>query len=182
MTLEELYQQAIQSSTDIGQHLPALRRYAAPCHHITEFGVRSGCSTAALLAGLADLGTGKLTSYDVQPFIRSDEFVEAAKLEGVEFRFYQRDDLAIAIEPTDLLFIDTIHTYRQLDEELRRHEEYVGRWIILHDTYTDDYPDSPGSSGMTMWIAILKLCAKGSWKILDDNPNQFGLTVLERVP
>jgi hypothetical protein len=155
---------------------------ASQCNHATEFGVRAGCSTAALLAGLAEGGGGSLTSYDIQPFMRLDEFGQAAQIEGVEFRFLQRDDLLITIEPTDLLFIDTVHTYRQLDAELRRHEEFVKRWIVLHDTYTDDYPDSPGSSGKEMWIAVLKLCAKGRWRILSDEANQFGLTVLERVP
>lgn len=182
MTLEEFYQEAIQSSRDIGEHLHILRQYASFCQHITEFGVRSGCSTAALLVGLAEQGSGKLISYDTQPFMRQDDFVQAAQLEGVEFCFFQRDDLAITIEPTELLFIDTVHTYQQLDAELRRHEEFVGKWIVLHDTYTDNYPDSPGSSGMEMWIAILKLCSKGHWCIYSDDARQFGLTVLERVP
>jgi hypothetical protein len=185
MTLEELYQDAKASSLDIGEHLKTLRGLAFWCKHVTEFGVRAGCSTAALLAGLADSvddGGGKLMSYDIQPFIRQEEFEQAARAEGVEFCFYQRDDLAITIEPTDLLFIDTVHTYRQLDAELRKHEEWVKRWIVLHDTYTDDYKDSPGSSGKDMWIAVLKLCAKGHWRIQDDDARQFGLTILGRVP
>ncbi len=40
------------------------------------------------------------------------------------------------IEQTDMLFIDTLHTYNQLSKELRKHEKNVNKWIILHDTIT----------------------------------------------
>lgn len=183
-TLRQLYERSWAATKDIGPHMEILARYAAQCPLITEFGVREGCSTAALLCGLAGLlqqPRRRLVSYDVAAFEFEQEYKEAAAAEGIEFVFVRGDDCAQVIEPCDLLFIDTIHTYAQLDKELGMHAGQVGRYIIMHDTYTDNYPDSPGSSGMNMWIAILKLCAMGDWYILEDRRNSFGLTVLKRA-
>ncbi|MGD9307318.1 MAG: glycosyltransferase family 4 protein, partial [Desulfobacterales bacterium] len=43
--LEKIYSQKCETPSDINQHLPILRKYAAQCSHITEFGVRGVVST-----------------------------------------------------------------------------------------------------------------------------------------
>ena len=53
-----------------------------------------------------------------------------------DFHFTVGDTKAIDIEETDLLFIDTLHTYDQLAAELARHGMKARRWIVLHDTTT----------------------------------------------
>lgn len=53
---------------------------------------------------------------------------------GTTFCFIQASTLDIEIDETDLLFIDTQHTYAQLIAELRKHHSKVRRWIALHDT------------------------------------------------
>lgn len=60
MTIEALYQKQLQAHTDIVEHLPTLRKLAAKCKHVTEFDVREGCSTTALLAAQPET----LESYD----------------------------------------------------------------------------------------------------------------------
>lgn len=181
ITLKELYEQAYERDLvtwrDMAPLMDTLLQYAKQCPLITELGVRTGCTTAVFL----EAHPRRLISYDVAAFEYENEYREAAQAEGVEFVFIRGDDCAEPIKPTDLLFIDTIHTYAQLDKELAMHADNVGQYIIMHDTYTDNYHDSPGSSGMNMWIAILKLCAMGKWRIKADYRNSFGLTVLERV-
>ena len=62
------YDEKCALTSDIGEHLPVLRRYAAGCGHVTELGVRTVVSTWAFLAGLqASKGQGPkvLVSVDV---------------------------------------------------------------------------------------------------------------------
>jgi hypothetical protein len=178
MTINELYERKLKESTDINEHMPRLKWYASQCTHVTEFGVRGGCSTVALLAGQPR----SLTCYDVEPFKELDLFRQVAKSVGSEFVFFQQDDCQSEIAPTDLLFIDSRHTYEQLDRELRMHAGKVNHYIIMHDTYSmpDPANGAPENNGKEMWIAILKLIAWGDWEIREDFSNQNGLTVLGR--
>jgi len=44
------------------------------------------------------------------------------------------DTIPVVIEQTDLLFIDTLHTYDCLSRELELHGDKVNKYIIFHDT------------------------------------------------
>jgi hypothetical protein len=173
MTLDELFIRKQRESGDINEHMPALRWLAGTVDSITEFGVRTGCSTAAFLAGKPK----KLTSYDINPFTEAALFKQIGKENGTEFNFIQANDLAVDIAPTDMLFIDTVHTYDQLDAELQKHSGKVSKYLIFHDTYGRPTPSSPEMDGMGLWVAILKLLVNG-WCIREDFRNQSGLTII----
>jgi hypothetical protein len=53
---------------------------------------------------------------------------------SIDYSFQERDVLQLEIEPTELLFIDTLHTYNQLIKELEIHSNKVSKYIVLHDT------------------------------------------------
>ena len=59
--LEQNYNKALNTPSDIYQHLPTLLKYGKECNHITEFGVRGIVSTWALLMAQPE----KLISYDI---------------------------------------------------------------------------------------------------------------------
>ena len=142
--------------SDINEHLPTLCKYASMCDHVTEFGVRSVISTFALLAGSPKM----MVSYDIE-----DICMDALELEAkgtVRFRFLQGDTTKITISPTDLLFIDTLHNYRQLNTELELHASKVGKYIIMHDTTTfgeigESYKGLPEKG---LWLAIEEFLVK----------------------
>jgi hypothetical protein len=91
-------------------------------------GTRHCNSTTAFLAAIVD--TDKtLISYDLY---RSPSVDECEKLKN--FKFYKEDTLDITIPKVDLLFIDTLHTYFQLTNELNLHSKNVNKYIVLHDT------------------------------------------------
>jgi hypothetical protein len=174
MNLEELYFVGLRQKTDIHQHLPVLRALAAQVEHVTEFGVRTGQSTTALLAAQPKV----LKSYDIA------DLGVAAKLRPLQgrtdFTFTVADTRAITIEPTDLLFIDTLHTYDQLKEELRLHGDKARRWIVMHDTTTfGDSGEVPGTRGL--WAAVEEFVAQGAFVVKERRTNNNGLTVLERM-
>lgn len=128
--LETIYNMCVVHKCDTNELFPTLRGYAEKCEHVTEFGVRGVFTTWAFLAARPK----RLVSYDIE----YNGNIEGAKKEaakaGVDFEFRQENTLHADIEKTDLLFIDTLHTYHQLKAELERHAGRVGKFIILHDT------------------------------------------------
>jgi hypothetical protein len=180
---------------DINEHLPTLRKYASLCDHVTELGTRFAISTHAFLIACPK----KFVSIDLnyhffQPFEK--DVRNFASHCATDFEFIVGDVLEMEIEETDLLFIDTLHTYNQLSLELRAHESRVKRWIILHDTETygerDEvfYEDAKISdkvkninvskSGLRLAVSDFLRDFK-EWQIKEHFSNNNGLTVLERA-
>lgn len=173
-TLDELYDLVCETPSDINEHCPTLREYARRAEAVTELGMRHGVSTIALLAGVAEHPDAWLTSYDLGPSPMATLLTQLDQ----RFSFIEGDSLSVSIRPTELLFIDTLHTYRQLRAELDRHADKVSRWIILHDTTT--YGERGEGGGRGLNAAVDELVARGQWEIAERRENCNGLTVLER--
>lgn len=176
MKLRELYEQAVHTPSDINELAPVLFMYAGAVSHVTEFGTRSGQSTAALLFARPR----RLVTYDLVRYPHVNALEEAARAEGIDFRFVQADVRTSAIEPTDLLFIDTLHVYEQMAAELR-HAPLVKRYILLHDTatYGIDGEGGGGRSGICPAVSEF-LRTQPEWEIHAIHTNNNGLTVLRR--
>jgi len=162
---------------DIIEHLPRLRELATECDNATEFGVRSSVSTIPLL-----LGCGDVRSYDIvdnKP--RFAEVAEAAKTEWKNWVFHKESTLEAVIEPTDLLFIDTLHTYGQLLAELERHAVKVAKYIVLHDTVSFGERGEDGRSPGLNGAVDAFLRNHPEWTKSDVRTNNNGLTTLSRV-
>jgi hypothetical protein len=186
--VEELYRQATALSTDINEHLPLLRTLAAECEHVTEFGVR-GCvgSTLAFLAAQPK----KLVSWDIDPLAIINTVTPLlfnALIPDPENRTRWEprvgSTLEIVTEPTDLLFIDTLHTARQLKAELVRHadpiERKVRKYLVFHDTVTFGHRGEDGTEpGLRAVIRWFQKChAFPLWELIHDRENNNGLIVL----
>jgi hypothetical protein len=119
-----------------------------------------------------------------------DEVKQYSNQLGIDFNFYEADVLKINIEDTDLLFIDTWHTYDQCKQELKLHAQKVNKYIIFHDTTTYEYSDESSgsvnsldgiSSGRGLWPAIEEFLSENNeWIILERYYNNNGLTILKR--
>jgi hypothetical protein len=175
-TLQRLFDQARKTPSDFNEHVETLARLARDCVHITEFGLRLGVSTKGLLYGRPQT----LVSYDYKWYDTADVLASAAHDAGVHFRFIHADVLSVEIDDTDLLFIDTIHTYSQLTTELQRHAHRVRRYLVFHDTTTFGTRGEDGGPGI--WPAIEDfLFAHPFWQIQEKYENNNGLTVLRRT-
>jgi hypothetical protein len=120
---------------------------------------------------------------------------------AVDFQFKRGCNTDIELFPTDLLFINTTHTYGHLKRELTKLSPLAKRFIVMHNTSIDgehseavrrkwrldtlseqcDIPVAELIPGL--WLAIeefLKLNA-GTWKLMVRYTNCNGLTVLQRV-
>lgn len=177
---------AEKTPSDINEHVELLRRLAADCDHVTEFGMRgANGSTVAFLAGQPET----LISWDINPWsVVSNPVAELITKAGrTDFQPRVGDTLKIVIEPTDLLFIDTLHTARQLLSELERHadpiENKVRKYIAFHDTTTFGMRGEDGSEpGLRAAIRTFqKEVAFPLWELIEDRENNNGLVVLRHV-
>jgi len=170
-----------KGARDIHEHMQTLCDYAYKCKHITEFGVRNGNSTVAFMSAKPL----ELISYDIKPCRRESIFNKLSIENNIKFNFIQKSVLNIEIEETDLLFIDTLHTYNQLKKELDIHAKKVRKYIILHDTvtfgYRNEINDSSEKSGLVPAMNEFLESRVGNWFIVEKIfTNNNGLTILKR--
>lgn len=177
MKIDTLFREELSTESDIFGHLNFLSHLASECSSVTEFGVRNGKSTIAFIHGRPK----KVISYDIVHTPVEKELQAAAQEAGVDFSFYKADDLKIEIEPTDLLFIDTQHTYNQLIQELNKHSVKVNKYIVLHDTTTFGIKGEVGGDGLWPAVEEFERNFSSLWHIKIKFTHNNGLTVLERL-
>lgn len=194
--LEELFKIASETPSDINEHLPLLRELASKCEHVTEMGLRgANGSTVAFLAAQPET----FVSWDLNPWSVVNQSVANLLSLGVgphgewngrvgRTRFQPRvgDTLQILIEPTDMLFIDTYHTFSQLKAELERHadpiERKVRKYLAFHDTETFGQRGEDGKSpGLRTALVWFQKNSFPLWGLKYDHSNNNGLIVLERM-
>lgn len=175
--------------SDIHEHMPTLKMYANECDTVVEMGVRGIVSTYAFLMS----NCKKLTSIDIaDPSVHGgniQEIYDIALSAGIDFKFIQSDTLKVEIEPTDLLFIDTLHAYDQLKQELALHANKAKKYIIMHDTVTfGEYghtAEDPANryanvKGLNFAIQEFLEAHRNEWAYDRIYYNCNGLTVLKR--
>lgn len=183
------------TDSDINEHLDTLSKLSSECDIVTEFGTRWVVSTWALLKGKPK----KLTTYDIVDNYKDkiNEILEVSKEYDLNFEFIIDDVLKINIENTDLLFIDTLHIYRQLYSELIKHSKNVNKYIVMHDTTLYGNKDEiiydhaseiiknslNEKNGLCQAIDDFLLTEDGEkWEIHKKFTNNNGLTILKRKP
>lgn len=182
--MKQVYNKLIslaELQSDIREHLFTLFGYSIGNNHITEMGVRDVVSTWSFLAAKPK----KLVCIDIYYSPNIEEVKVLAEQNNVELEYIMQDSIepGYEIEQTDILFIDTFHTYPQLKQELFQHSHKVNNYIILHDTTTfgykneSNYPSYP--RGLRAAVSEF-LEQKQNWKLVNIYENCNGLAVLQR--
>jgi hypothetical protein len=164
--------------SDIHAHLLRLAQLARECNHVTEFGVRSGMSTFSFLHGLSNKSRATLRSYDLgDPY---NIFESVRPHIEIDWTFEHGSTLeAPVIEPTELLFIDTLHNYAQVKGELERHGNQASKYIIFHDTVSFGIHGETGGPGINLAIQEF-MRDNEQWQVFEHYDNNNGLTILTR--
>lgn len=176
LTYEAYCIQRGSENVDIFEHLPILREYSSQCKHVTEFGMRAVVSTWGLLAGKPET----LLSYDLNYHPNVENLKRIAKDNGILFKFIQIDILKTEIEETDLLFIDSLHTFDQLTMELKLHANKARKFLIMHDTVTYAHVGMDGFNKGLMDALQNFLNQNLHWKEIVHYKNNNGLLILGR--
>ena len=199
--LTELYHAHRTTASDINEHLPVLREMAKGCGSIIELGNRGNSSTWALLQGLCESTQQDKRYLEVEETNYSLEKKHLAKRIASEcnisYEFVSGNIFGLKVEhDTDMLFIDSIHTYCHLTHELETLAPITKKYIVMHDTnypwgYSDDTYYRGNYSEYPSWIDRSKkglteavndfLARNPGWKLRDRRMNNHGLTILERV-
>ncbi len=197
--LVEMYDLHCATSSDINEHLPVLRSLAMECSSVTEIGVRSIVSTWGILQGLSENSSleRKYLGIDLQ-YPDQGRLQLAKKLaedNGINFSFWAANDMEIEIEPVDMLFIDSLHTYCHLTNELEMFSPVVRKYLCFHDTsepwgdrdddqYRGDYSEYPTSFDCTkrgLWAAVSDFLDRHpEWSLVERRTNNHGFTILKR--
>lgn len=174
---EREYEWAVKNPSDINENVHILYNLAKECETVVEMGVRTGVSTRAFLN--TDV---KLISFDINLNPKVQELFDYAKKTGKHVQYIRANVLDIEIEKTDLLFIDTLHTYEQLKRELALHGNKAKKFIAFHDTHTFGLSGEIENDQKGLLTAILEFLRDNPhWKIKTHKTNNNGMTVLERV-
>lgn len=186
--IERLYDQYCQSGAAIAPHLPRLRALGRG-RSVVEFGVKRGMSSTAWL-----LSADHVTSYDIAPTPQARELKELLP----HWDYQIQDTLEAVIPDCDLLFLDSLHTFAQVDAELRRHADRVRQMLVFHDVTTFGEVGAVGETGKQAWTyrvggGSVPLAHQGirpaidalmirdrSWQIAARYVDGHGLLVLER--
>lgn len=198
--LKSLYEHHSRELSDIAEHLPVLRQLAMECSSVVEIGLRNMISSWGILEGLS-ASPARSRSYlgidIVSPPIETLNLaVRLAKANEISFYFMEANDLNIDIEPADMLFIDSLHTYLHLTYELEKFSPKIRKYITMHDTsppwgYADDcdyrgnyseYPSHYDRSKKGLWPAVEDFLKRHpEWSLLERRVNCYGFTILKRV-
>jgi cephalosporin hydroxylase len=131
-----MFDYLVNTPSDINEHLPTLKELASECNSVLELGVRTGVSTWAFIEGLPQ--GAKLISVDIEtPDFYNGSLAtiqQGAELNGIDFEFIKKDSVKVKTGKVDLLFVDTLHTYEQVNAELKAHSKNVNKYIVFHDT------------------------------------------------
>ena len=198
--LQDLYIKHFNTRSDINEHISILHDLAKECASVTEIGIRDVVSTWGCLQGLSEspYGPRSYVGIDISSPPQSKLLLaeRLAKKKGISFRFICANDMNIEIEPSDMLFIDSLHTYCHLTYELEKFSPKIHKFIAMHDTsdpwgscddsaYRGDYSEYPASFNRNqkgLWAAVEDFLANHSeWRLLERRVNNHGLTILERI-
>ena len=170
------YKKARNTPSDINQNLHELFEIAKECKTVIEMGVRTGVSTRAFLN--ADV---KLISFDIVLNSEVQKLFDIARQNGKDVQYIKDDVLNIEIEETDMIFIDTLHTYEQLKQELKLHGNKAQKYIAFHDTHTFGLRGEIDNDNKGLLSAIIEFMMENPhWKFYKYKTNNNGLTILKR--
>jgi len=198
--LKSLYDLHCSQQSDVRDHVPVLRSLARECSSVVEIGIRNIVSTWGILQGLTE-NTEESPSYlgidlKLPPPSSFNKLKRIAEDLGIAFDFWQANDMTIDIPVSDMLFIDSLHTYCHLTYELETFSPQIRKYITIHDTSApwgnsedtqyrgnySEYPQEYDRSKKGLWPAVEDFLAKHSeWSLLERHRNCHGFTILKRV-
>lgn len=186
------YEHLKQTPSDINEHLEIIKHYSAECEIVAEFGTREVVSTWAILEGLKSKST--YIGIDLYKSSKLDEAIQYAKEKGLNFYFRHGSTLDedFICPKCDFLFIDTLHTFSQLQQELTKHGDSSAKYLGFHDVVSFAYRDEDMYSHAdkkaivktenTGLLPAIFQFLKGNphWKIDYFAQNNNGLLILKR--
>jgi len=175
MNFEEEYQEACIRQTDMNEHLPWISELTSECSHATELGIGYAQSTRGFLR--QDI---EMHSYDIHIYPETQAYFDAAKAGGRNVTLHVEDTRTATIAPTDIMLVDSYHSYEQVRIELALHSSKVKKYIMFHDTTLYGDVGQGGEKGV--WPAVEEFLSEHpEWQLVERRTNCNGMTLIKRV-
>ena len=175
MNFEQEYLDACARPTDMHEHLPWISELTSECKHATELGVGYAQSTRGFLRQDVELH-----SYEISPYEVTTQFFTEARSAGRNVTLHVCSTLETEIAPTDIMLVDSYHSYEQVKSELDLHADKVSKYILFHDTELFGARGQGGEEGV--WKAIQEfLDTNPQWQLVERRINCNGMTLIKRV-
>jgi hypothetical protein len=184
VNLNDVLADAEATPSDFNGHVAILKKFAENCTSAAEISLWHKPADVAMVAGLP--GDGVFYSYCPRPKPRWGMF---RAWMGDRFRPVVRDAHGpdTAVEPVDLLFLDTHHTAVALTDLLRNHADRAKKYIAVHcvEEYGEQ-GDTAGPDGNPLpgvLVAIREFVAvRQEWTVVHFDRSNHGLMILSRLP
>ncbi len=172
---ENEYRQACLSASDMQEHISWISELTLECNHATELGVGSAQSTRGFLR--QDI---EMHSYDIHIYPETQTYFDAAKAGGRNVTLHVEDTRTTTIAPTDIMLVDSYHSYEQVKIELDLHASKVRKYILFHDTTLFGDVGQGGEKGV--WPAVEEfLDTHPEWQLVERRTNCNGMTLIKRI-
>lgn len=175
MDFEREYNLACKSNTDINEHLPWISELTSECEHATELGVGYAQSTRAFLRH--DI---EMHSYEIEVDPVTQKYFDEAIAAGRRVTLHVEDTRLATIDPTDIMLVDSYHSYEQVKCELERHADKVKKYILFHDTELYGLTGQGHERGINAAIYEF-LRSHPEWEMVEKRKNNNGMTLIKRV-
>lgn len=172
-TLEEYYQSLynLQSNAHGQDYMLVhneIKKRIKECTSYTELGINQGTTLA--VAVLQNIPYIRAYDISLSPYNNAKHLFNTYSINNkLNYKVYEFDTLKCDIDPTDLLYIDTKHDYKHLSQELKLHGHKAKKYIIFHDTHTQQ--------GLKK--AVLEYVERNKeWKVIEDCQQSVGFMTI----
>ena len=173
-TIDDVFDVVKAIPRDLDQHMDTLKELSSKCSHVTEISKRKE-SLIALAAGKPE----KIVSHNIE-MNTILEHVEKVSTDTVIERSFLKSVEVDSIEKTDLLFIDTVHTYDMMLDELTKFAPSVKRFIVARGTQSNGEIGEDGGRGILYALRFF-MEKNPKWSVIEHHEHQYGITVLARL-
>ena len=141
-------------------------------NHVVECGVFQGCSTSAFMSGRIK----RLDSYDLDLSLVYRPLFNRIK-EDIEWTLERKNTIQDLVPECDFLFLDTMHTYEHVIQEIRLQGKQARKYIAVHDT---NYPPPHKNPKKLVRDAVEEYATENNLKIIVDFRDHTGIMIVEK--
>lgn len=167
------FEEIKRNSSDINEHTETIFNITKGCNTAVSLQIGKGDAAFSLLLGChLHISVDPNPSEDTINFL-NDYFGK----KSIVIR--QNTCEPIDIDNFDVLMVDSIHTAKNVEKELKAHAHKVNKFIIFHDTFLYGEVGDDGGEGIKKPIYEF-LSNNQEWKIIHEANNNNGLIILAK--
>lgn len=141
---------------------------------VAECGVFQGWSTALFMTCEIE----SLCSYEIDFQHIAPLFLTFMQVKGdIDWSLTAHNSVSEPINPADLVFLDTVHTYEFVKQEIALQAPRASKFVAVHDA---NYPIDNTHKKVRDAVVEYAEKSNGIWRVVLDSKHDTGFIVIER--